>query len=71
MKYALWLLSDRFTELEALLVGCVHDEIILELDESNADYVAEELARIMEEAGSWYLQRVPVVVDVKVDDHWS
>ncbi len=71
LKYALWILSDRLTELDALLVGCVHDEIILEVGENNADYVAEELARVMEDAGSWYLKRVPVVVDVKIDDHWS
>ena len=71
LKYALWILSDRLTELDALLVGCIHDEIILEVDENNADYVAEELINIMEEAGNWYLERVPVVVDVKIGDYWS
>ena len=71
LKYALGILSDRLTELDAQLVGCIHDEIILEVDANKADYVAEELAKIMEKAGSLYLERVPIVVDVKIDDHWS
>ena len=64
LKYALWLLSDRIVEWNALLVGCIHDEIILDANENNADYVADELTNIIEEAGRWYLEHIPVVLDV-------
>lgn len=57
--------------MEALLVGCIHDEIILEVDDYNAKRVASSLVGIMEESAKLYLKTVPVVVDVKIDDHWS
>jgi len=71
IKRALWILSGRLAELDALLVGCIHDEIILEVDENNAGYVSDELIRIMKKAGEWYLEYVPVTVDVTIDGHWS
>ena len=46
----------------------VHDEIILEVKESDAKKVAEKVKEIMENA---YKLKVPLVVDVKIGDNWG
>lgn len=71
IKNALWMLSDWLIDTDTLLVGCIHDEIIIEVDENRADTAAKELSKIMENAGTWYLADVPIVVDVEIADHWS
>ena len=53
------------------IVGCVHDEIIMEVPESIAEGAATILTCAMEQAGSKYLKNVPVVVDVRIADNWS
>ena len=71
IKSALWELSGKLTEIDALLVGCIHDEIILEVGEDNADQAAKLLLKAMKDGASWYLTDTPVAVDVKIADHWS
>ncbi|NDY74256.1 DNA polymerase [Desulfobacter hydrogenophilus] len=71
IKRALVEVSGRLPRWKALLVACIHDEIILEVDEDKADSVGEQLIEVMENAGSYYLPDVPVVVDMDIDDNWS
>jgi DNA polymerase-1 len=46
----------------------IHDEIILEVKESEAKKVAEKVKKIMENV---YKLKVPLVVDVKIGDNWG
>jgi DNA polymerase I len=53
------------------LVGCVHDEIILEVPEEIANEAVAVLKEIMERVGSELLKPVPVVAEVDVIDSWG
>lgn len=54
-----------------MLVGTVHDEIILECPEAQAANVSVVLKAAMEDAGRKYLKIVPVVADVSIGKDWS
>jgi len=69
-KRALCLLSERLTGTEVKIIGCIHDEIILEAPESESDKAREILRSTMIEAGEFYLKSVPVEVEVSVVDNW-
>lgn len=66
-------MKDVYSTLpeEVKLVGCVHDELILEVPESMADEIALELKAIMERVGSELLAPVPVEAEVEVLDTWG
>jgi DNA polymerase I-like protein with 3'-5' exonuclease and polymerase domains len=54
-----------------MLVGTVHDEIILECPKEHGEFVSSVLKTAMEEAGQKYLKNVPVVVDVSIGNNWA
>ena len=54
-----------------MLIGTVHDEIILECPKDNAKQVSIELGAAMERAGRKYLKKVPIVADVAISDSWA
>lgn len=53
-----------------LLLG-VHDELIAEVNEGDAEICADIMKQRMIEAGERYLKQVPVVVDVHIEDSWK
>ena len=53
------------------IIGCVHDEIILEVEEGQSKKAATVLKQIMEEAGRFFLKTIPVVADVSITDSWA
>ena len=53
------------------LIGCVHDEIIFEAPELNAEKASNILEETMIEAGKCYLKKVPVEVEVSIADSWA
>ena len=55
----------------ARLVLSVHDELVLEVGEAEAEAAGHWLARCMREAGQAYLARVPAVVEVGVGQTWA
>ena len=57
--------------LQALMVNCVHDEILVEAPEGDAWDVSEIVREEMVAAGERYIKRVPIVVDVSVGDSWQ
>ncbi len=69
-KKALGMLAQRLPE-DTLLIGMVHDEILLEAPEEQGEAMAELLKSTMEEAGACYLKRVPVVAEVSISPDWS
>ena len=71
IKEALVMLMKEIDDDYCKLVGCIHDEIILETPECMAEQAAIVLTRAMEHAGSKYLMSIPVLVDVRIADNWS
>lgn len=53
------------------LVACVHDEIVLEVPEGEAEWAREMLESEMVAAGTHYLPGVPIKVDVGVASCWT
>jgi DNA polymerase-1 len=57
--------------LDGLIVNCVHDEILVEVAESDAWEVSEVVKEEMIKAGERYIKQVPILVDVSVSDTWQ
>jgi DNA polymerase-1 len=72
LKAALALLWERRMEVPgAVPVLAVHDEIVIECDEAQAEQVAIWLKTAMFDAMAPLIEPVPVVVDVKVGRTWG
>ncbi len=70
LKRALRLLHDEISSTSARLVNIVHDEIVVEADEKEAENVAQVLEKAMCAAGAEFVKRVPVKVDVEIANEW-
>lgn len=72
-KYALVAIHDRIRKegLDAHLIHTVHDEIVAEAKESQAERVRDLVEDEMRKAGQLLLKKVKVEVDVKVRDVWE
>ena len=64
---------DKIKEenLEAHIIHTVHDEIVVETEESIADQVREIVASEMVRAAKKRLKKVPVEVDAKISSVWE
>jgi DNA polymerase-1 len=71
LKRALRLLHNEIRGTSARLVNIVHDEIIVEANEAEAESTALKLEKSMCAAGEEYITRVPVKVDVSIADEWT
>jgi DNA polymerase I-like protein with 3'-5' exonuclease and polymerase domains len=80
LKISLRLIWDEIWELEksgkvrfdsVWLVNIIHDEVILECDEQDAEMLAELLKTCMIKAGELFLKRVPCKVDPSITDEWK
>ena len=71
LKRALRLLNDDLRETSAKIVNIIHDEIVVEVDEAEADQVAQTVERTMCAAGEEYLQTVPVKVESQIACEWT
>ena len=65
------LYEDRAALPNAALILCVHDEIVLEVDEGDAERAATWLKEHMLAAGRAWISSVPVEVDVTIARDWS
>lgn len=70
LKRALTLLHDALKPLEARIVNCVHDEIVVEALEADSKEAASVVEQKMLEAGREFVSRVPLSVDVHVGEAW-
>ncbi len=61
----------RKENLNAGMVNCVHDELLIEAASDNAWDVADVVRGEMVKAGERFINKVPVVVDVSVAEHWE
>ncbi|MEJ7711417.1 MAG: DNA polymerase [Pyrinomonadaceae bacterium] len=70
LKRALRLLHERLRGTTARLVNIVHDEIVVEADESDAAEIAKSVEAAMRAAGEEYVKSVPIKVESEVADAW-
>jgi DNA polymerase I-like protein with 3'-5' exonuclease and polymerase domains len=66
-------LGDLFLKLDGSnvkLCAIVHDEILLECDEADAEQVAQILEETMNEAIQKYITVIPAYSECKISDHW-
>jgi DNA polymerase I len=71
LKRALRLLNDDLRGTSARIVNIIHDEIVVEVDESEAEDVALKVERAMCAAGEEYVQAVPVKVEFHIANEWA
>jgi DNA polymerase-1 len=71
LKRALRLLSDELRGTSAQIVNIIHDEIVVEVDQSEAADVAQRVEHAMVAAGEEYLQTVPVKVESQIACEWT
>lgn len=70
IKRALALLYDALKPIDARVINCVHDEIVVEVGDANADECVAVVEREMSAAAREFIRSVPVTVDVSVGDAW-
>ncbi|RUM59503.1 MAG: bifunctional 3'-5' exonuclease/DNA polymerase [Persephonella sp.] len=70
-KLALGIFINKAKGENFEIKNLVHDEIVVEVEEEKADYMANLLKESMEKAGSIILKNVPVKVDIKIAKSWS
>jgi DNA polymerase I-like protein with 3'-5' exonuclease and polymerase domains len=70
LKRALRLLHDNLRGTTAQIVNIIHDEIVVECDQTAAPEIADRVCAQMVAAGQEYLHKVPVVADPKIADEW-
>ena len=70
IKRALTLLYDALKPIDARIVNCIHDEIVIEVAEEQADQCAAIVDREMIAAAREFIRSVPVTVDVAIADAW-
>ena len=72
LKLAVLLFDGEITKrnIPAKVVNLVHDEIVVETPEEHAEEVKEVLEKAMKAAGKIVLKRVPVEVEVSLNERW-
>jgi DNA polymerase I-like protein with 3'-5' exonuclease and polymerase domains len=71
LKRALRLLNDELRSTSGKIVNIIHDEIVVEVDENEAEMVAGKVERAMCAAGEEYLHNVPVKVESQIACEWT
>jgi len=70
VKRALALLYEALKPLDAKIVNCIHDEIVVEVKEDEAEQCAAIVGREMTAAAREFIRSVPVTVDTAIGDAW-
>lgn len=70
-KLALIGLTEALRDYDARVVNTVHDEIVVEAREDQAEVVCTIVEHEMVKAGEQTITLVPVVADAKIADYWS
>jgi DNA polymerase I len=71
MKKSLTILFEKLKGTEIKIIGTVHDEILLEAPENEAEEAAVILEDSMKKGGETFLKSVPVKVDIKIGTNWG
>jgi DNA polymerase I len=71
VKLALGNLFLRLENKGVKLCAVIHDEIVLEVPEEDAEEVKEILEEVMNNAIQRYIQVIPAYAEGKISDHWE
>ncbi|HEX5701749.1 MAG TPA: DNA polymerase [Pyrinomonadaceae bacterium] len=71
LKRALRLLNDELRDTSAQIVNIIHDEIVVEVNQGEAESVAAKVERAMISAGEEYVHNVPVTVESHIASEWT
>jgi len=71
LKMAVVFFGKLKGNLNAQIVNLVHDEIVVETDETEAEKAKKVLAESMERSGKLLLKNVPVEFEIEVVDSWA
>jgi DNA polymerase I-like protein with 3'-5' exonuclease and polymerase domains len=66
-------IGNIFLKLEPLgvkFVATVHDELVFECTEEQAEYVKSVVKEEMEKAGSLFITNLPCISEVFINDYW-
>ena len=70
IKRALVLLYEALKPMDAKIVNCIHDEIVVEVADAQAQECAVILDREMVAAAREFIRSVPVTVDIASASAW-
>lgn len=70
LKKAILYLSESLKGYDAAMVNLVHDEVVIEACEDQAEAVKGIVRRCMIRAGEDYIKSIPIEVDVKSGKEW-
>lgn len=71
LKVATLHMFPQFNEIDAKLVSQVHDEVVVDVSPDKVDKVKDIIDTSMRYAGGLVLEKVPVITDFIIADHWS
>ena len=71
LKKAIMYLSESLKPFDAQIVNLIHDEIVLEVREDQAEMVKQVVEHDMIKAGQDFLKSVPVKVESTIDQCWK
>lgn len=71
VKVAIGNLVGQLEPRGVKLLAIVHDELVLECDEQDAEEVAKILEKTMNEAGERYITTIPWYAEAEVADYWK
>lgn len=69
-KTAMRLVYDSLPK-SAMIVNCIHDEIVVECKKEESKEVALVVNQCMVEAGEIFIKSLPTVVDIKISEYWT
>ncbi|MCD4678239.1 MAG: hypothetical protein K8S18_19940 [Desulfobacula sp.] len=67
-KRALWKFSEKLYGEDTKVVGFLKNDILVEVNNEDIDLVTEDLSRAMGDAGKFYLNDVPVKVNIEIQN---
>jgi DNA polymerase-1 len=73
MKYSLYLALQKIKEqnLDALLVGIIHDEAQFDVLKEHAEQVGKIVVESMEEAGKFFKSNIPITGEYNIGLNWA
>lgn len=71
LKRAMRLLYNDLKDTSAIVVNVVHDEIVVEAGEAEANDAARIVEQAMITAGEEFVSKVPIKVEIKIADDWA
>lgn len=70
LKRALRLVRQELKDTTAEIVNVIHDEIVIECDDDQAQDVAQKVSTAMVAAGTEYITAVPILAEPTIADCW-